>query len=138
MSNAVKSIVAIIIGFVAIVVLSVGTDLVARTSGIFPRTGALMSEKQYLLALAYRIGISIFGCYLAARLAPARPMRHALWLGVIGVLFSAMGVAASYARPEFGPHWYPIALVIVALPCAWLGGRLGESKSKSSRIPASS
>jgi hypothetical protein len=23
--------------------------------------------------------------------------------------------------PEFGPHWYPVSLIVTALPCAWLG-----------------
>jgi hypothetical protein len=30
--------------------------------------------------------------------------------------------------PEFGPKWYPLALVVVALPCAWLGGRLRQGQ----------
>ena len=25
---------------------------------------------------------------------------------------------------EFGPHWYPLLLVVVSIPCAWLGGKL--------------
>ena len=28
------------------------------------------------------------------------------------------------AGPEFGPKWYPLALVASSLPCAWLGGKL--------------
>jgi hypothetical protein len=28
------------------------------------------------------------------------------------------------------PHWYGIALVLLALPCAWTGGKLFESKNK--------
>ena len=33
--------------------------------------------------------------------------------------------------PEFGPHWYPLALVATALPCAWLGGRLGRQAEET-------
>ncbi len=31
--------------------------------------------------------------------------------------------------PEFGPHWYPLALVATALPCAWAGGLLHRKRS---------
>jgi hypothetical protein len=27
---------------------------------------------------------------------------------------------------NLGPHWYPIALVILAIPQCWLGGKLFE------------
>jgi hypothetical protein len=32
------------------------------------------------------------------------------------------------AKPEPGPLWYPIALAVTGLPCAWLGGVLHRSK----------
>jgi len=25
---------------------------------------------------------------------------------------------------EFGPRWYPVALVVLAMPQSWLGGQL--------------
>jgi hypothetical protein len=52
-------------------------------------------------------------------------MQHALLGGAIGLVVSAIGTAVSWNQmPSLGPHWYPLALVITALPCAWLGGRL--------------
>ena len=39
-------------------------------------------------------------------------------LAVIGAIF------AWDKGPEFGPHWFAIAVVITALPCAWIGGTL--------------
>lgn len=128
MSNTAKSIVAVVVGFFSIIVLSIGTDQLMHSLGIFPKTGREMSTNLFLLATAYRILISIFGCYLTARLAPASPVKHALWLGAIGALFSAIGVAATVTHPELGPLWYPIALLVVALPCAWIGGTLGQKK----------
>jgi uncharacterized membrane protein (DUF485 family) len=123
-----KSIVAVVLGLISIIFLSVGTDLLMRRFGILALNGVLMSNLQFLLAFSYRVLISIFGCYLAARLAPNRPMKHALALGIIGLVFSALGVAASYARPDLGPHWYPIALLVVTLPCAYTGGKFAEQK----------
>jgi len=52
-------------------------------------------------------------------------MKHALVLGVVGLIVSTAGAVATWNKgPEFGPHWYPIALIVTAIPCAWLGGRL--------------
>lgn len=64
---------------------------------------------------------------LTALLAPTRPMRHALAGGVLGVLANLAGLIATWnAGPQFGPHWYPIALTVLALPSAWAGGFLRE------------
>ena len=38
---------------------------------------------------------------------------------------SIIGAAATWNRgPAFGPHWYALALVVTALPTAWVGGKL--------------
>lgn len=132
MSSTAKSVIAVVAGFLAIVFLSIGTDLIMHEAGIFPRIGQTMSDRLFLLAFGYRVLISIFGCYLAARLAPGNPMKHALWLGVIGIVVSALGAVATWNRgPEFGPHWYPIALVVVSIPCAWIGGKIREKQLSS-------
>jgi len=47
--------------------------------------------------------------------------------GVAGFLVSLAGAIATWnGGPAFGPHWYPIALIVLALPSAWLGGSLRE------------
>jgi hypothetical protein len=70
---------------------------------------------------------SVIGSYLIARLAPDRPMRHALAGGVVGIVLCLVGAIATWNRePSLGPHWYPLALIATALPCAWLGGKLRE------------
>jgi len=116
---------AIMAGFLVIVVLSIGTDFLTHAIGVFPEPGEAMSAALYILATVYRVIYSILGCYITARLAPNRPMRHALWLGLVGVLFSIAGTVATWnLGPEFGPHWYPIALILLSMPCAWLGAKL--------------
>ena len=76
-----------------------------------------------LLALSYRTVYAVVGSYIAARLAPHNPMRHALALGVVGFVLSSIGAIATIPM-DLGPAWFPIALVLTALPCAWLGGAL--------------
>lgn len=119
------SIGAVLAGLLVIVLISTATDMVMHGSGVFPPLGAPMSDSLFLMTTAYRIVISVAGCYITARLAPDRPMRHALALGVVGVVASAAGAVATWNRgPAFGPHWYPLALIALAMPCAWLGGKL--------------
>ena len=86
-----------------------------------------MRTSLWLLAIGYRIIDSIAGSYLTATLAPDRPLAHALVLGTIGVLLSSIGAIATFNKgPEFGPKWYPIAVVIIALPGALIGGMLRQ------------
>lgn len=113
-------------GFLTIVVLSLGTDVALHAAGVFPPWGQTMGDGLFALATAYRILFSIVGCWVAARLAPDRPLRHALWLGGVGIVVSGAGaVAAATQGPALGPLWYPLALVAVTFPCAWAGGTLG-------------
>jgi len=118
-----RSILAIAAGLVAIFAVTSAVDAVLHATGVYPPVGEDMSDGRFALALAYRLVINVGGCWLAARLAPARPMKHALVLGAIGVVLSALGAAVMW---EHGHHWYPLALVASALPCAWLGGRRVE------------
>jgi hypothetical protein len=129
-----RSLGAVFAGLLAIVILSTLGDAVLHATGVFPPWGQPMRDSLFLLATAYRIVFSIAGCYLTARLAPDRPMQHALALGVIGIVISGAGAAATWNRgPEFGPHWYPLLLVAVSLPCAWLGGVLYRARHAASR-----
>ncbi len=124
-----RSIWAVVAGLLAIVILSTATDFVLHSTGVFPPPGEPMPAGLWLLATAYRIVFSVLGCWITARLAPNRPMRHALILGVVGVLISTAGTLATWDKgPGFGPKWYPIGLILVAVPCAWLGGKLAESR----------
>ena len=84
-----------------------------------------MSDALFLLATVYRTLYAVLGSYVTARLAPHAPMKHALAGGVVGLVLSTVGAVTTWDRGrDFGPHWYPLALVATAMPCAWAGGRL--------------
>ena len=71
------------------------------------------------------MAFTVLGGFITARLAPRKPMTHVLVLGALGIVAASAGVLATWNRgPEFGPKWYPIALVVTALPCVWAGGLL--------------
>ena len=120
-----QSIGAVFAGLVAVFVLSLGTDVVLHATGIYPPWFKPMSTPLWMLATAYRIVYGIVGGYIAALLAPNRPIGHALALGIIGVGLSTLGVVGMWNEgPEFGPKWYPLALVAISIPCSWIGGKL--------------
>jgi hypothetical protein len=127
-----RSIVALLAGFVAVVVLSLGTDWALHAAGVFPLLGQRMSDALFVLATAYRTVSGVVGSYITAWLAPGRPMGHALMGGLIGVVLSTLGAVVTWNR-YLGPHWYPLALIATAMPTAWLGGKLRVMQLPSNR-----
>ena len=123
-----RSIWAVVAGVLVIVVGSTLVDIVLHVLDVFPPLGQPINDSQALLATSYRIVISIAGAWLTARLAPDRPMRHALILGVVGTVLGLVGVAATWDK-GLGPRWYPVALAVLAIPQCWVGGKLYELRS---------
>ena len=121
-----RSVVAVIAGFLATAVLSLGTDVVLHALHVFPPWGEPMSNRLFVWATIYRVAFTVLGGFITARIAPRKPMTHVLALGIIGIFAATAGLAATWNRgPEFGPKWYPILLVVTALPCVWIGGQFG-------------
>lgn len=132
-----RSMVALLAGMFAGIILSVGTDLVLHLAGIFPALGERLSDPLLLLATVYRTVYGVASSYITARLAPDRPMMHALVLGMLGLVVSIVGAVATWNKgPAFGPHWYPLVLIVLAIPTAWLGGKLRESQLRATRTEA--
>jgi hypothetical protein len=119
----------VFLGFIVIVVLSLGTDQLLHVLEIYPPWGQPMYETSLnLLALTYRIVYGILGGYLTARFAPHAPMRHAMIGGGIGFVLSTVGAIVAIRMADMGPLWFPILLALTALPCAWIGGALYRGK----------
>ena len=105
-----RSVGAVVTGFVATALLSLGTDVVMHATGVFPPWGEPMSDGLFVWATVYRVAFTVLGGLVTARLAPRKPMMHV---------------------PEFGPKWYPISLIVTALPCVWAGGLLAGASGKT-------
>jgi hypothetical protein len=118
-----RSIGALFAGFLVNVFLSLGTDLGLHVIGLFPALGQPMASGLLLIATAYRTIYGVFGSYVTARLAPDRPMGHVLVGGVVGVALNIVGIVVTW-NSGLGPHWYPLALLVLTMPTAWLGGKL--------------
>jgi peptidoglycan/LPS O-acetylase OafA/YrhL len=127
-----RSIGAVVAGFLVTALLSVATDAVMHAMAVFPPVGQVMSDGLFAWAATYRVAYTVLGGYVTASLAPRRPLSHVMVLGAIGVLAATAGAVATWnAGPAFGPRWYPILLVVTALPCVWAGGMLRERQSAS-------
>ncbi len=118
-----RSVLAILAGMIAVIILSLATDMALVTAGVFPPLDrpAAFTTGMLLAATAYRSIYGIIGGMTAAHLASSRPIAHSLVLGFLGLLASLGGAASMWGA---GPNWYPVALVVLALPAAWLGGVL--------------
>ena len=129
-----RSVVAVGAGFATTAMLSIGVDAVMHGVGFFPPIGQRMSDAMFVWATAYRVLFTILGGYVAAGLAPHAPIRHALWLGAVGTLAAVIGAVATLNRgPEFGPAWFPISLVITAMPCVWVGAYIAQLHHSGTR-----
>lgn len=125
-----KSIGAVFAGFVTVAGLSVLTDFILESLGVFPPPSDEGLYVTWMLALAfiYRSVYAIVGGYVAALLAPSKPMRHVAILGILGTLG---GIAGAVAGWDLSDHWYPIALAVTALPLVYLGGTLYQKRNRT-------
>lgn len=118
-----RSILAVLMGIVAGVAVTLATDFVLHAIHLFPPWDQRVPDGLLALATAYRTVYSVGASYLTARLAPYSPMKHALVGGLIGFIVSLAGAIATWnGGPQFQSHWYPVALTLLAIPCAWVGG----------------
>jgi hypothetical protein len=68
-----------------------------ETLGIFPPADqGLYITWMLVAALVYRSIYAVAGGYVTARLAPDQPIRHAIILGIIGMVASVLGAIAGW------------------------------------------
>ena len=123
-----KSIGAIFIGFILVVIISIVTDLILEKTRTMKQPFDLNSTWFIVFVLFYRSLYATIGAYITALLAPSKPMKHALIGGGVGFALSVLGAIVMWDKP---PHWYAISLIIISLPCAWLGGKIFLKRNKT-------
>lgn len=125
---------AVLGGFLLTLILTRGTDIFLENTGIFP---TVEEQQKYgfnilwmnILAIAYRIVFTMLGGYFTAKLSANKPMRNVIILGILGTLIAVIGNIVVSKIPEMAnvlPLWFSIALVIIAFPSVWLGGKLAK------------
>ena len=139
MRNALRSIAAVVAGFVAASIVMMLVEafngrvlhpgLAKAAEGVTDRETmrALLAGAPvgaFLVVIAGWILGGVTGGWVAARLAARATLRHGLALGVLLTLF---GVANNLMLPP--PLWFWVASVAVLLPAAYLGARLSSGSA---------
>ncbi len=123
MKNTLKSIWACFAGILVGVILSLGTDKILENAGVLPHDNLWVPALVIAFVIFYRTVYNIIGSYIVARLAPNRPMGHALFVGVLGTIVTLFGAIAT-RNMNIGPEWYCVALIVLSIPSSWVGGKL--------------
>lgn len=120
-----QSLIAVFLGMVTVVALSVGADMAAQAAGWSSSPHTPDQAPQFIVAAIYRAAFTLLGGYVTARLAPDRPMGHAWILAGIGLIAGMAGLIAYWqSAPELGPAWYAISIPASAAPCTGAGAYL--------------
>ena len=127
-----RSVLAVVGGFLLIGALAFGGDAIAMRA--FPHlfdaaTGTSQDPRVLVGLVLWVFAVATFGCWLAARVAPNRPMRHAMILGVAGLVFNVAGTIAMW---DTAPAWYHVVSLLLVLPAAYLGGLLASRQPGAS------
>ena len=116
-----QNIKAVFLGFIFVIVFSTATDLLLMQTHMMKQPLDLNPSWFIAFVVFYRSLYSAIGSYITARFAPNQPMRLAMIGGGIGFVLSIVGAVVMWDQP---PHWYPISLIITALPSAWIGAKM--------------
>lgn len=119
-----KSVWAVIAGFLAVFILSIATDAALEAAGMLALP---MTTGSLILALAYRSAFSIIGGWITAKIAPEIKIKRVRVLAILGTIGGIIGVFAGW---NLSDHWYPIALAVTAYPLVMLGGKWGIKTGK--------
>ena len=140
MWKALRSILAVIVGFVA---ASAVMMLIETLNGrvLYPELGKLaegMTDREAIRALMAKAPVGAFlvvllgwalgslvGGFLAAWIGWNAPAAHAL---VLGGLLTLAGIANNLMLPP--PAWFWILSLVVLLPAAYAGARLAPRKNR--------
>ena len=127
----IKSIGAVIAGFLTIIVLVGGMDVALTGAGFFPLNPEAYTSWMLFISLVYRTIFAVLGGFVVGKLAPQKPMKHVIVLAIIGTLIGILGVVTGWNLPGY-PHWYSITLTILTFLAIWYGGKLTIRKKKNS------
>lgn len=129
---------AVIAGLVVMLVQSIGHQVYGAVSEADMQDPEAMAElvasmpagALWFVVASYAAG-SFVGGLVAAFIGRSVQLRLAL---MVGVLFLIAGIMNLVAIPH--PLWFSIVSLLVFLPAAWLGGRIGAGRGTAGRTPA--
>jgi MFS family permease len=131
---------AILAGFVVDLGGSTGVGIIigmvvaayGASQGITSRDALLdVSANVYVKAIGL-VGTTLSTClggFVAARMSRPHGIKNAVAVGVISLV---SGIALALAMPGTTPQWKLVAGLILTLPAALVGGKLGEQHAQPS------
>jgi len=127
-----RSVLAVIAGFVATIVLSVACDALVRAlaPAAFGPDGRTPSPAMMAFGVAYTLLAATAGGFLTGRIAGRREVMHALVLGTVGALATLLIILAAPAGERTAGMFLSAMLVI---PAAVLGGWL-RTRGKRGKV----
>lgn len=119
-----QSIGAVIAGYLVSALLTGLT--IAALGALFPASYNPENIEWVVFNVIYGCAFAVIGGYVAARLAPVRPLSHATVLGLLMAVFAVItgyAVSVTPPSPEYAnqPGWYYPVLAITVLPSILLG-----------------
>ena len=123
-----RSIWAVVAGAIVGIILSLVTDAALERTGILPQGNLYVASWLISMVIFYRTVYGSLAAYVTAKLAPQKPLKHALIGGAVALFVNIAGTIATW-NMNLGPHWYSVTLAILAVPTAWLGGSLYKPKN---------
>jgi peptidoglycan/LPS O-acetylase OafA/YrhL len=117
----IRSLLAIALGYVVMLVAVVGGDLAltALAPSLMPQAGEQPDPVYFVFNLSTGAFFMGIGAYVTALLAGRAEMKHALGLGALSI---AMSIVSMIKYADEQPLWYSIALMFLAIPAALVGG----------------
>jgi len=121
MKNIFKSIGVILLAFISIALLSIVTDFLLESIGMLPDPKkGLFDTWAIILVLVYRGIYTIFAGFIIAKLAPSKPILHAIILGAVGIIITILATNdPSFA--DKAPLWFGYTMAAITIPCLWVG-----------------
>jgi hypothetical protein len=119
----VRSVVAVLAGFFAVMVLSAAADLALSRS---PDTAA--SPDALWIKMAYETAFAVLAGYITARLAIKRGMLHATVMGAMVLAGRALIAALTWNDV---PAWFHLGILVLIIPAALLGSKVCEIRARS-------
>lgn len=129
----VRSVIAIVTGYVVAALLTVIATMVSsRIVGPTPPPSYVWMNLLYSGVFAFA------GGYIAATMAPRKPLNHALILaGIMLVAGAAYALGGPQGElPAREPDWYPWVLVLLAPALVAFGGWVRERAERAAPPPA--
>lgn len=118
-----RSLFAVIVGFVLWSVLWLGYNALLTSFGILPTDSAspVQTLTPLFLLLAGSILSSLAAGYVTTALVHTPERRHAL---ILGVLLVGIGILVQAQFWQLMPLWYHVLFLVLLLPTTVLGGML--------------